>query len=387
MAAQFAEDSQAIRAETIIPPLDSMSVVLPNMSLDPLDSAKAAHLRYVTGDGPGISRKRRGKSFYYVGPDTRIVRNKATLERIRSLVIPPAWEHVWICPFENGHIQAIGRDARGRKQYRYHPHYREVRDNAKFGHMLAFGAVLPKIRAEVNKDLARHGLPKRKVVAAIVRLMDETYIRVGNEEYAKANKSFGLSTLRNRHVDVHGSRIHFHFKGKSHQEHDITLRDRRIARIVKQCQELPGQELFEYQLDTGKPANVTSTDVNEYLREITQEHFTAKDFRTWHGTGSMARELLALGPAATETETKRNIVRAVKETAKHLGNRPAAARKYYIHPAVFTSYSEQTIFSAIKDVPEDLPAPAGKLSAFEAAVLRLIESSEKAQTKHRKIAA
>jgi DNA topoisomerase I len=305
---------------------------------------KYANLRYVAGDAPGISRKRRGKGFYYMGPDSKRIRDRATLDRIESLVIPPAWEHVWICPLENGHIQAIGRDARGRKQYRYHPHYREVRDEAKFDHMVAFGAALPKIRARVNRDLARRGLPQRKVVAAIVRLLDETCIRVGNEEYAKTNKSFGLSTMRNRHADVHGEKIHFHFQGKSHQEHDITLRDRRLARIVKQCQDLPGQELFEYQLDTGEPVNVNSTDVNEYLGGIAREHFTAKDFRTWHGTGHMARELVALGPAATETEAKRNIVQAVKETAKLLGNRPAACRKYYIHPAVFACYTEQTLF-------------------------------------------
>ncbi len=360
----------------------------PNLSEpDPLASAKAAHLRYVAGEAPGISRKRRGKSFYYVGPDSKRIRDKATLERIESLVIPPAWENVWICPFENGHIQAIGRDARGRKQYRYHPRYREVRDEAKFDHMLAFGAALPKIRAQVNRDLSLHGLPQRKVVAAIIRLMDETCIRVGNEEYAKTNKSFGLSTLRNRHADVRGSTIHFHFQGKSHQEHDITLRDRRIAKIVKQCQDLPGQELFEYQLDSGEPVKVNSTDVNQYLCEVTQQHFTAKDFRTWHGTGQMAKELLALGPARTQTQTKRNIVQAVKETARLLGNRPAACRKYYIHPAVFLSYTEQTIFSAMKNVAFDAPAPAGKLSRFEMAVLRLVESAAKAGTKHRKIAA
>jgi DNA topoisomerase I len=372
----------------------SINVVARNSSIaaaDPLASAKAAHLRYVTGDAAGISRRRRGKGFYYIGPDSKLIRDEATLERIRSLVIPPAWENVWICPFENGHIQAIGRDARGRKQYRYHPRYREVRDEAKFDHMLAFGAALPKIRAQVSRDLSLRRLPKRKVVAAIVRLMDETCIRVGNEEYARANKSFGLSTLRNRHVDVRGSTIHFHFEGKSHQDHDLTLRDRRLARIVRQCQELPGQELFEYQLDTGEPLNVSSTDVNEYLREITREHFTAKDFRTWHGTGQMARELVALGPAHTETETKRNIVEAVKETAARLGNRPAACRKYYIHPAVFSSYTEQTIFSAVKNVRSDPAIPAGKLSDFEAAVLRLVEAyvgpGEKSWTKHRKIAA
>jgi len=371
-----------------------MIVVPRNSSIpetDPVASAKSAHLRYVTGEEPGIARKRCGKGFVYLGPNAKPVRDKATLERIHALVIPPAWEKVWICPFENSHIQAIGRDARGRKQYRYHPHYREVRDQAKFDRMAAFGAALPKIRARVNKDLARRGLPQRKVVAAIARLLDETCIRVGNEEYVKANKSFGLSTLRNRHADVHGASIHFHFSGKSHQEHDITLRDRRLARIVKQCQDLPGQELFEYQLDTGEPAKVSSTDVNEYLREITREHFTAKDFRTWHGTGHMARELVALGPAASETETKHNIAHAVKETARLLGNRPAACRKYYIHPAVFVSYTEQTIFSVIRNIPDDSSVTVAELRPFELAVLRLVESyaavSEKVPAKHRKIAA
>lgn len=365
-----------------------------SMSVLPQESSasvKAAHLRYVTGEGPGILRKRRGKGFHYFGANGRQVRDKATLERIRSLVIPPAWKDVWICPFANGHIQAIGRDARGRKQYRYHPRYREVRDEAKFDRMLAFGAALPKIRTRVNRDLSRHGLPQPKVVAAIVRLLDETCIRVGNEEYAKANKSFGLSTMRDRHAKVHGSSIHFHFDGKSHREHDVILRDPRLARIVKQCQELPGQELFQYRLDTGKAANVSSTDVNEYLGGITRERFTAKDFRTWHGTGQMARELIALGPAASEAEAKRNVVQAVKETARRLGNRPAACRKYYIHPAVFASYAEQTIFSTMKNVRFESSVPTAELSRFERAVLRLVESyvgpGEKARVKHRKIAA
>jgi DNA topoisomerase-1 len=347
---------------------------IPLVPSDALASAKAANLRYVTGEGPGILRKRRGKGFYYLGPDTKPVRDKATLKRIQSLAIPPAWENVWICPTANGHIQAVGRDARGRKQYRYHERYREVRDETKFGKMLAFGAALPKIRQQANKDLSLPGLPQRKVVAAIVRLLDETCIRIGNEEYAKANKSFGLTTLRDRHADIRGQSLHFHFRGKSNQEHDITLRDRRLARIVKQCQDLPGQELFQYQLDTGEHAQVDSSDVNEYLREITQESFTAKDFRTWHGTGHMAQQLTALGPASSETETKRNIVLAVKETAKHLGNRPAACRKYYIHPVVFESYTEQTIFAVMQKTTRNRPAPAGKLRPLETAVLRLVKS-------------
>lgn len=344
------------------------------MAEDPLQSAQAAHLRYVTGEGPGILRKRRGKAFYYVAPDSKPLRDKATLERIRGLVIPPAWEHVWICPSANGHIQAVGRDARGRKQYRYHARYREVRDQAKFGRMLAFGAALPKIREQVDHDLSLPRLPQRKVVAAIVRLLDETCIRIGNEEYAKANKSFGLTTLRDRHADIHGQSVRLHFRGKSNQEHDVTLRDGRLARIVKRCQDLPGQELFQYESDTGESARVDSADVNEYLKEITQEDFTAKDFRTWHGTGHMAQQLAELGPAASDRELKRNIVQAVKETAKHLGNRPAACRKYYIHPAVFESYEEQTIFAVMRAGAAGASAPAGKLQAPERAVLRLVKS-------------
>jgi len=341
---------------------------------DALACAKSVGLRYVTGEGPGIQRKRHGKGFSYIGVDSKPVRDRPTLERIRSLVIPPAWTNVWICPYQTGHIQAVGRDVKGRKQYRYHPRYREVRDATKFDRMQAFGLVLPKIRRQVDKDLSQPGLPRRKVIASIVRLLDETCIRIGNEEYAKANKSFGLTTLRNRHADVHGDAIRLRFRGKSNQEHDITLRDRRVAKIVKKCQDMPGQELFQYQLESGEYVKVDSADVNEYLREITQEDFTAKDFRTWHGTGLMAQQLAALGPAATETEAKRNAVIAVKETAQHLGNRPAACRKYYIHPAVFDSYSNQTLFSAMLNIPSGSKGPAGELSPVEVAVLGLVES-------------
>ncbi len=341
---------------------------------NPVASARQAGLRYVTGEGPGILRQRRGRGFYYIGPESRPVRNKSTLKRIQSLAIPPAWKNVWICPVENGHIQAVGRDARNRKQYRYHPRYREIRDETKFDRMLAFGAVLPKIRERVDLDLSLPGLPKRKVVAAIVRLLDQTCIRIGNEEYARTNKSFGLTTLRDRHADVRGPSVRLHFRGKSNQEHDITLRDRRLATIVKRCQDLPGQELFQYESDTGERDQVDSADVNDYMREVTEDVFTAKDFRTWHGTGHMALELASAGPADSETASKRNIVRAVKETAQHLGNRPAACRKYYIHPAVFESYSEQTIFSFIRKTPLDVAAPAGRLRPFEAALIRLIKS-------------
>jgi DNA topoisomerase-1 len=337
-------------------------------------SAKAVGLRYVTGQGPGIIRKRRGKAFYYVNANAKRVRDKHTLKRIRSLVIPPAWSNVWICPFDNGHIQAVGRDARGRKQYRYHPRYREVRDATKYDRMLAFGAALPKIRRTVQRDLARPGLPERKVVAAIVQLMDETCIRIGNRGYAKSNQSFGLTTLRDRHAEIHGETLRLHFRGKSRQEHDITLRDRRLAKIVKRCQDLPGQELFQYRSDTGELATVDSTEVNDYLREISGQEFTAKDFRTWHGTGHMAQLLSAIGPGGSETRRKRNIVEAVKETAKHLGNRPAACRKYYIHPAVLEGYEEQTLFAAMRTRSKQDSAAMAGLRPFEIATLRLVQS-------------
>lgn len=351
---------------------------------DSLGSAKAAHLRYVACEGPGISRRRHGTGFTYLGPDRRPLHDRRTLKRIRSLAIPPAWQNVWICPTADGHIQAVGRDAKGRKQYRYHPRYREVRDATKFDRMLAFGAALPKIREQVNRDLSLTGLPQRKVVAALVRLLDETCIRVGNEGYARANKSFGLTTLRDRHAKVHGEVLHFRFHGKSNQEHDITLRDRRLARVVKRCQDLPGQELFQYQLESGEHIKVTSSDVNEYLREITQEDFTAKDFRTWHGTGQMARELVLSGPGGSEREIKRNIVEAVKLTAKHLGNRPAACRKYYIHPAVLASYAEQTIFAEIPKPALHAAAARNKLGILERAVLRLVRSYAESSSNRRR---
>jgi len=342
-----------------------------SIALESVAAAEAAGLRYVSGDGPGISRRRAGKGFTYIGVDSKPLRHKAALERIAALVLPPAWQNVWICPIANGHIQAVGRDARGRKQYRYHARYREIRDETKFGRMLAFGAALSKIRQRVEKDLALPGLPQRKVIAAIVRLLDETCIRVGNEEYAKANKSYGLTTLQDRHVRFHGDALHLQFRGKSNQDHDVTLKDRRLAKIVKQCQDLPGQELFQYKLEDGAYGKVDSADVNDYLREITEQDFSAKDFRTWHGSGLMAQQLMELGPAQSETEAKRNIAAAVKVTARRLGNRPAACRKYYVHPAVFESYEEQTIFRTMRRADGD---SGNELRREELALLRLVKS-------------
>ncbi len=318
----------------------------PIPSTDPVESAHAAGLRYVTGTGPGIIRKKRASGFLYFDSAGKQVRDEATLDRIRSLVIPPAWENVWICPSPNGHLQAIGRDARGRKQYRYHPRYREVRNLTKFDRMLIFGKALPKVRRAIAKDLRVPGMPKRKVLAAIVRLLDETRIRIGNDEYAKSNDSYGLTTLKNRHARVIGDKIRFHFRGKSGQEADLTLRDPVLARIVRRCQDLPGEELFQYRTESGELQAIDSADVNEYLREISGEEITAKDFRTWHGTTHMLATLHALGPSQSETAAKKTLAEAVKATALMLGNRPATCRSYYIHPAVIEGYLKNTIFEA-----------------------------------------
>jgi DNA topoisomerase-1 len=280
----------------------------------------------------------------FTGPDGKPVKDKETLKRIHSLVIPPAWTQVWICPSPNGHLQAVGRDARGRKQYRYHPQYRTVRDQTKFHRMREFGRVLPQIRKQVEQDLALPGLSRRKVLATVVKLLDETSIRVGNEEYAQSNDSYGLTTMRDQHVEVTGGKMHFKFRGKSGQMHDIEVNDRRLAKIVKSCQDIPGQELFQYIDENGQPGLIDSTDVNDYLREITGGEFTAKDFRTWTGTGHALGALRRLGPASSVTEAKRNIVAAVKETAARLGNRPATCRKYYVHPAVLESYQSGGLF-------------------------------------------
>ncbi len=320
---------------------------------DPQESAKAAGLRYVTDARPGIRRLRRGKSFRYVNPDGSPLRDKATLARIKSLVIPPAWTDVWICANANGHLQATGRDARGRKQSRYHPRWREVRDETKYERMRLFGEALPTIRKRVERDLALPGLPREKLLAALVRLLETTFIRIGNEEYARENKSYGLTTMRNRHVDVDGSTVRFKFKGKSGVQHTIGLKDRRLAGIIKRCLDLPGYELFQYLDEDGTHHSVDSADVNAYLAEITNDHFTAKDFRTWAGTVlacSLLREFEQFG---SETEAKRNVVAAIKTVAKHLGNTPSVCRKCYVHPAVLETYLGGELARAFEERVEE----------------------------------
>ena len=294
-----------------------------------------------------------------MGPDGKPLRDERHLARIRSLVIPPAWTNVWICPSPHGHLQAFGWDAKGRKQYRYHPLYRASRDQAKFSRMIAFGTVLALIRRRVQQDLDRRGLPKEKVLAAVVRLLETTYIRVGNDEYAKENESFGLTTMRDRHVRIAGAKLLFRFRGKSGQEHTIELSDQRLARIVKACQDLPGYELFQFVNEAGEICRVDSADVNRYIREICGHDFTAKDFRTWAGTVLAARELHAAGPCTSPTSGKRTIVDAIKSVARRLGNRPATCRKYYIHPAIIDAYSDGTLFPAMQQGEQQNAAYGG----------------------------
>ncbi len=304
------------------------------------NAARRSGLRYVTVSSPGIRRRRRGRGFSYVSASGRAIRDPAELARIRALAIPPNWRDVWICPDPLGHIQATGRDSKGRKQYRYHPLYREIRDQTKFDRMLVFSEVLPKIRDRVENDLSLPGLPREKVLATVVRLLEKTLIRVGNQAYAKENRSFGLTTLRDGHVEIEGSELRFEFRGKSGVKRRVAITDTRLAGIVQQCQTLPGQELFQYVDDSGKRRDVDSGDINDYLRNITGLDVTAKDFRTWAGTMYAATALRELGPASSEQTASRNIVKAVDLVADKLGNTRAVCRKYYIHPGVVEAYRE-----------------------------------------------
>ncbi|MBV8834351.1 MAG: DNA topoisomerase IB [Acidobacteriaceae bacterium] len=314
---------------------------------DEVKSAEKAGLRYVIPGGVGIRRRRAGAGFVYLDRHGRAIKDEPTLKRIRSLVIPPAWSSVWISPDPDGHIQAVGRDAKGRKQYRYHPAYRAVRDSVKFDRMRAFGEALPHLRRIIGQDLARPGLPKRKILAAVVKLLETTYIRIGNEEYAEENGSFGLTTLRNQHVQILGEMLKFKFRGKSGQVHEITLEDKRLARILRKCKDIPGSALFQYIDEEGQPQTIESGDVNEYVREISGGDFTAKDFRTWGGTCLAASYLLSRCAADKEGEngpTKSALVDVVKDVAAKLGNKPATCRKYYIHPSVMDCYSSGEIW-------------------------------------------
>jgi DNA topoisomerase-1 len=305
--------------------------------------ARAAGLRYVCDDAPGIRREMGPLGFRYRGADGRLVRDAATLKRIRGLVIPPAWAEVWICRDANGHLQATGRDARGRKQYRYHPAWRTTRDEHKFDRLQAFAAALPQIRGRVRRDLARPGLPRVKVIAAVIQLLEKSLIRVGNEEYARSNGSYGLTTMEDRHVQVKGARVQFRFRGKSGKRHDVAVDDPRLARIVKQCRELPGHQLFQYVDPDGRVQDLDSADVNAYLKEVTGEDFTAKDFRTWAGTVLALSALAGFDPPPNTSRARKHVVQAIDAVSGLLGNTRSVCRKSYVHPAVVDAYAEGSL--------------------------------------------
>lgn len=349
--------------ETITPPTAALA-----------DVVRQAELVYVSDEEPGLGRKRSGKGWSYLGVDGKRVTDKRVRKRLEALTIPPAWTEVWICPSKNGHILATGRDERGRKQYIYHPEWHRVRDTAKFEHMLTFGRLLPHIRRRVQADLKLPSLPKDKVLAAVVKLLETTLIRVGNKTYAEENGSYGLTTMRKKHIDVSGTSVAFEFRGKSGKEWDIELRDPQIARIVKKCEELPGYELFKYIDEDGKRQDVDSGDVNDYLRRITGEEVSAKDFRTWAGTVLATFSLTGLERFETEAQATKNVTAAIKEVAKKLGNTPAVCRKSYVHPEVISCYLEGSL-GELADVSRAVTnlLPEG-LRVEEVAVLTFLEA-------------
>ncbi|HUJ00854.1 MAG TPA: DNA topoisomerase IB [Usitatibacter sp.] len=329
-------------------------------------AATRAGLRYVTDAFAGITRKRAGSGWTYFAPDGARIRDPEQRRRLNALAIPPAWTDVWICPDPGGHIQATARDARGRKQYRYHADYRAARDRSKFRRMTDFSEALPLLRERIERDLRGPELSRRQVIATVIRLLDRTLIRVGNDEYARQNRSFGLTTLRRRHVEVKGTTLRFSFRGKSGIEHDVSITDRRIARIVQRCQDLPGIELFQYVDAFGKRQAVSSDDVNERLRELSGRDVTAKDFRTWGGTMHAALALRAMGPAASRREADRNIVRAIDSVAARLGNTRAVCRKYYVHPAILEAY----LLGRTAPLPPEAPARGERRAGSTAALRR-----------------
>lgn len=341
---------------------------------DPMTSARAVGLRHVSDEKPGIKRENVGKGFRYRDAAGKIVRDEETLRRIKSLVIPPAWTDVWICADANGHLQATGRDDRGRKQFRYHPRWREIRDETKYARMIAFARALPKIRRRIKKDMALRDMPRNKILATVVRLLEVSLIRVGNDEYARDNDSFGLTTMRNKHVDVRGANLRFHFRGKAGKWHEVDIHDRRLAKIVGHCQDLPGQELFQFVDDDGGRHDVRSEDVNEYLREVSGQEFTAKDFRTWAGTVLASVALREFEKFDTKAQAKKNVVAAIEAVAAKLGNTPAVCKKCYIHPNVIDSYLDGTLVETLKQRTENTLAKTLRgLPAQEAAVLGLLQ--------------
>jgi DNA topoisomerase I len=343
-----------------------------SVATESAEAAEEAGLYYVSDDRPGYARKARNGEFEYLDTQGKPIRDEQRLLRIRRLAIPPAWTDVWICPSSTGHIQATGRDARRRKQYRYHERWRELRDVNKFDRLADFAKALPKIRRRVTKDLKLRGLPREKVLATVVRLLERTFIRIGNEEYARENKSFGLTTIKNRHVTVRGPHLRFRFRGKSGRQHEVDITDRRTAKIVSKCQDLPGQDLFQYVSDDGEVRNVTSQDVNDYLREITNENFTAKDFRTWAGTLLTAIALSAQGAFETKKQATANVKTAVCAVAQLLGNTPGICRKCYVHPAIVEAYLSGTSIAGLDQATKNVAKI--NLRAIERAILKFLRT-------------
>jgi DNA topoisomerase I len=341
--------------------------------IDPKDAAESAGLRYVSDARAGIRRKKAGTGFSYTRADGSKLTEKDVLKRIKALAIPPAWTDVWICPFSDGHIQATGRDAKGRKQYRYHARFREVRESTKYEHVVAFADALPAIREKVREHISLRGLPREKVLATVVHLLEITLIRVGNDDYAKQNNSYGLTTLKNRHVAVDGNEVRFRFTGKSGKQWSLRVRDRRIAKIIKACQDLPGQELLQYVDEAGNCQDVTSSDVNDYLKEITGKDITAKDFRTWAGTVLAAMALNELESFDSAAQAKRNLRAAIEKVAGKLGNTPTICRKCYVHPEVLNSFIDGKLVLELKAKAEsELRSDVQSLKPEEAAVLALL---------------
>lgn len=350
-----------------------------NGAAEAMASAEEAGLRYVSDRIRGISRRRAGRGFAYIDAQGGTLRDPETIARIRALAVPPAWTDVWICPSARGHLQATGRDARGRKQYRYHAQWREIRDGTKYARLPSFAKVLPQIRAQVEQDLSLPGLPRDKILATVIRLLEITLIRVGNREYARDNESFGLTTMRDRHVGVSGSTLEFEFLGKGGKRHRVDVRDPRLARIIARCQEIPGHELFQYVDDEGEHRTVESADVNEYLRRHAGEDFSAKDFRTWAGTVLMVQALRELGPAASTRQAKRKLLRGIEMVAEMLGNTPAISRAYYVHPAVTEAYMDGSLHSFLEARGKKKHRSRRGLTREEADVLAFLTNRSRLQ--------
>ena len=369
MARRLASAHKRKTASLLLDSEDSVQTIV-----DPKAAEQSAGLRYVSDARPGIRRKKAGSGFTYTRVDGSKLSEPDILKRIKALAIPPAWTDVWICPFADGHIQATGRDAKGRKQYRYQAGFRQIRDSTKYEHVVAFADALPAIREKVQQHMSLRGLPREKVLATVVHLLETTLIRVGNDDYAKQNNSYGLTTLKNRHVAVDGNEVHFRFTGKRGKQWSLRVRDRRVAKIIRSCQELPGQELLQYLDEEGSCHDVTSTDVNTYLREITGKDITAKDFRTWAGTVLAAMALNELEGFENAAQAKRNLRSAIEKVSARLGNTPTICRKCYVHPEVLTSYMDGNLVLEIKSQAESELRSVASLKPEEAAVLAMLRT-------------